>query len=294
MEFEVGARDGTRLRGRLDDGDRGRAWVVAVHGVGEHMGRHAHLHGTLGGRAPVVRLDLRGHGLSGGPPADAPGFRLLLDDLDDALLHLRRELGMGAWSLFGHSMGALVACAWLQRRMGREGGPVRAARAPSAPPPSRTFLSAPPVGVPGLLGRVAGALPPWMLRGIGRLLSPARAAGLVDLGNLSHDPSVEARYRADPLCHTRLGLSLLCGLVAASRETFSRPVPAPGPSFAAWGGGDTIIDTASARRCFGAGGAGSGFVAREFPGAFHEMHHETPPHREPYLAFLKESLAPDG
>ncbi|KNC49749.1 lysophospholipase L2 [Thecamonas trahens ATCC 50062] len=87
------------------------ATVVLVHGFGEHSGRFAHVAKALvAGGAVVHALDLRGHGMSGGPRADGQ-FDWLVEDL--RVIHERAYEGLPCF-LYGHSMGGLLCIRYLQ------------------------------------------------------------------------------------------------------------------------------------------------------------------------------------
>lgn len=92
--------------------------LVIVHGAGEHSGRYEHFIAlALARRWTVVAGDLRGHGQSQGVPTHLDTFDDYLGDLDAIWRHF--ELTHQPTTLFGHSMGGLVAARFAQTRPGR-------------------------------------------------------------------------------------------------------------------------------------------------------------------------------
>ena len=248
-------------------------WIVAVHGLGEHSGRHGYLDELFGQEANVLRYDLRGHGRSGGSTKADGCFDRFKEDLEKIVSYLGSYHGMENYSLFGHSMGALIAWDYL--------------REAHAKTPDALFLSAPPVGIPAIAAKVL-AKNTKLLNLLCRFCPPIQIGGAVaiDTTLLSHDPAIRESYINDDLCRSKLYLNLLLQLILASKDAFSEIPSPPCPCFVAYGSGDRIIDTARLREYFGDTGA----EVLAIEGGFHELHNETAPFREPYFDFLRRSL----
>lgn len=91
-----------------------RAWVILVHGLGEHLGRYGHVATALVARGfAVVGWDLRGHGRSSGARGDVSAGEQLVDDLALVCRHFRRE--NVPLFLFAHSLGGQIALRLLER-----------------------------------------------------------------------------------------------------------------------------------------------------------------------------------
>jgi len=113
-ETRLSTPDGLQLHSRcwLPDGQPTAA-VVLIHGLAEHGGRYAPVAERLTADAyAAYALDLRGHGLSGGPRIYIDSFQQYLDDVTQFLQEVRTELPNRPIFLFGHSMGGLIAT-WL-------------------------------------------------------------------------------------------------------------------------------------------------------------------------------------
>jgi alpha-beta hydrolase superfamily lysophospholipase len=139
-----------------------RAALLLVHGLGEHSGRYDHVGQYLAERGvSVYALDHQGHGRSGGPRGTVSDFNVFLDDLANFDAYMRIENEGRQNFMLGHSMGGLIAVAYLLER------PLK---------PDHVILSGP-------------ALVP--------ILDPD--APPIDPTRLSRDPLVQEAYLADPL-----------------------------------------------------------------------------------------------
>jgi pimeloyl-ACP methyl ester carboxylesterase len=107
-------RDGVRLAVR-DQGPRhAEATVVLLHGLcleqGSWAGQIRQLTQQWGDRIRIISYDHRGHGRSGSAPKRTYTVAQLAEDLADVLTALRVT---GPLTLAGHSMGGMVALAYL-------------------------------------------------------------------------------------------------------------------------------------------------------------------------------------
>jgi alpha-beta hydrolase superfamily lysophospholipase len=190
-----------------------RAAVVVVHGASEHSGRYARLAHVLGGEGyAVYALDLRGHGGtadSTGPgrigPRGVPG---LLDDVGELIARVRADLGNRPIVLLGHSMGAVVAQAFVEQH----GTDVVAYVLSGAMGPA-DGVSEVAAGIREAVNAGMADEPLDMLGGFNAPFEPARTG----FDWLSRDPDEVDKYIADPLCGGSLPLTY--GFVAEMLET---------------------------------------------------------------------------
>jgi pimeloyl-ACP methyl ester carboxylesterase len=115
-ERTVVVRDGVRLAVR-DQGPRhAEATIVLLHGLclekGSWAGQIRHLTHQWGDRIRIISYDHRGHGASGSAPKRTYTVAQLAEDLADVLTALHVT---GRVTLAGHSMGGMVALAYLGR-----------------------------------------------------------------------------------------------------------------------------------------------------------------------------------
>jgi len=197
-EWAAGA-GGMDLFWRLWAPESSWASLLLIHGLGEHSGRYQELVHRLGDEGVAVfSFDLRGHGKSGGPRGDVPGFGTYLEDVARMEAVRDRELPhCGKRFLLGHSLGGLMALRHLQARAGSYDGGIF-----SAP-----WLQA--------------AQPSWLRafgRGLGRVLPGLPLPNGVGPGRLTRDPEMAAIWREDPLVHTRITVRLFREAEAAQRD----------------------------------------------------------------------------
>jgi alpha-beta hydrolase superfamily lysophospholipase/SAM-dependent methyltransferase len=136
--FESGftAPDGTRLFFRawapLTPSERPARALVILHRGHEHSGRLAQLVERIGRREDwAFAYDARGHGHSPGIRGDAPGFAMLVSDLDAFVRHIANRYAIAVEDIVvvANSVGAVVAATWVHDYAPRIRGLVLAAAA---------------------------------------------------------------------------------------------------------------------------------------------------------------------
>lgn len=268
-------RDGLQLR-TLVWSPQGttHAHLVLTHGIAEHAGRYAHVAARFA-RAGIAThaYDLRGFGASGGRRAYVDAWSRYHDDLEDQLAAIRTAAGTRPVTLYGHSMGGLIALGYVL----------------AVPPrrrPDLLVLSAP---------AIAARVPRWkrgladvLGRAVPRLMFPSD----IPPGALSRDPRVEAAYRSDPLnvhrATARLGMELFHeqSRVQARLAQLSQ---LPVPTYVLHGSDDPIVPVSATASLEGRGNV----TRRVYPGLRHETHNE--PEAEAVmsdtLAWIERSIA---
>ena len=168
-----------------------RGTVLLVHGLGEHIGRYAHVAAHLNADGwHVLGYDQRGHGASGGARGGLPRWDSLLCDLGQVVEAVRAELPRPL-VLVGHSMGGLVAGRFVAEGLKKR--PSAWWRKVDALVMSSPALDAGLNWHQKLLLAVSCRLLPGLAVGNG--LDPAW---------VSRDPHVVEAYRRDPLVHDRI------------------------------------------------------------------------------------------
>lgn len=251
-------------------------WLIITHGIGEYTGRHNFLVELFSGKFNLLFYDLRGHGLSSGKRVYIENFSDYAKDLQKILIYLQNRYRMDRYALYGHSMGGLITSDFVKNFAAKEFYP------------ELVYLSSPPVGVGGLVGKIVNEIPSSIFAGLAQLPISFRLSGLVEQDNLSHDPQVKIDVKNDPLCaasiHSKLGIEL----VKAARMTFDQPLNFDCASFVSIGSGDKIVCPESLIEYFTH--VETNFMLKVFPEAYHEIHFEIERFRKPYLDFVKESI----
>ena len=261
----VRTRDGLALPLRhWTTGGAAHGTVLLVHGLGEHIGRYAHVAAHLTARGwDVTGYDQRGHGA-------APGKRGVLRAADDLLDDLGRVLGAvrtmaSAFAgtapdataaaplvLIGHSMGGLVAAQFVAEGRGAVDALVLSSPALDA---GLSFAQ-----------RVQLA--------VGHALVPDLAMGnQLDAERISHDPAVVAAYQADPLVHDRVSARLARALVDGGALVRARAAAWTVPTLLLWAGDDRLVAPAGSA-AFAAAAPPAVVTARRFDGLWHELFNE--------------------
>jgi alpha-beta hydrolase superfamily lysophospholipase len=140
-------RDGAELYTQVKESGS-PVWIIATHGVQEHLERHKYLVDLFGHDFNIFQYDLRGHGRSTGKRAYIEDFSLYMEDLLEITRFLKDKYRMERYVLFGHSMGALITCAFIQNYVDE------------SIYPERLIVNAPPCGADdGLMSSIVKVLP---------------------------------------------------------------------------------------------------------------------------------------
>lgn len=261
MDPTLTTADGLQLRVREWPRADARGTVLIVHGLGEHVGRYAHVAAQLNGWGwHVVGYDQRGHGAS-------EGARGALAQPDDPLRDLAlvldavRAQNPGPLVLLGHSMGGLIAARFCAERV----------RSVDALVLSSPALDAGMNPFQKLLLAVLGPLAPNLAVNNG--LKPAW---------ISRDAAVVAAYQADPLVHDRVTPRLVRFIVDGGELVRARASQWSVPTLLLYAGSDRCVAPRGSA-AFAAAAPKSVLTAREFAPLYHEIFNE-PEQREVFAA----------
>ena len=247
----LGAGD-TVLYWRLWAPSRPRAAMLLVHGLGEHSGRYQMFAETLSGRGyAVFAYDQRGHGRSRGSRGHIDRFEDLVSDFDAALSDMRDRLGHASLPTvaMGHSMGALVVLATIQR----------------APDPwVGAVLSAPWLAT-------KAPVPAWKRR-LGEMMEgiwpSAPFSAPLPPEHLTRDPAMQRAKREDPLNHARISPRMFFEVERVQEMLRAGWGPYP-PTLLLVPGADPVAD-ADVSAEWGAARADWGVETVGLPGLRHE------------------------
>ncbi len=254
-EMQLKTSDGLSLYAWLrQPAGNPRGVIAHVHGIGEHSHRYDHLtaywedHGYAS-----AGFDQRGHGRSEGQRGHTPSYDSLMDDIALFLAQVETELPGVPVTLYGHSMGGNLVLNYVIRRR---------------PSIARVVASAPYL-------RLTFEPPSWkvhmaqLIRWIIPTLS--QRTGL-ELGALSRDPEVIARYQADPLVHDRITPSFFVQVHAAGESIIDRAAELKIPALVMHGSADRLTSPAGSVD-FVAESSGKALL-QVWEGFYHELHNE--------------------
>lgn len=268
----VKMRDGAELYVQIKQ-TTSPIWIVATHGIGEQLERHQYIPELFGKDFNIFQYDLRGHGRSTGRRAWVQNFSQYMEDLKEIICFLEETYRMERYILFGHSMGALISCAFMQNY-------VEESRYPE-----RMVVNAPPCGAPGLFGKILKGISPAILGGACEIPYSVPIGGLVNLDYLSHDPHVKEEYLKNELNALTFQSKLIFELMKTAQATFAEPIRSKCPNFATVSGSDKVVGAADSIEYFTI--IDKTFNLKIFDGAYHEIHNEIEMYRKPYFEHLK-------
>jgi alpha-beta hydrolase superfamily lysophospholipase len=270
MGRTIQTRDGMALVRRDWPSADARGTIVIVHGLGEHIGRYAHVAARLNAsRWNVVGYDQRGHGAS-------PGERGRLAAGDDLLVDLAgviddvRAGSSGRLVLLGHSLGGLVAARFVA-------GALEAPRPAWQRDVDALVLSSPALEVGMTTAKRA------LLATLETLTPNLGIGNGLDATGISRDPAVVAAYRADPLVHDRIAPRLVRFIADAGPAVRALAPRWQVPTLLLYAGADRLVVPAGSA-AFAAAAPASIVTARPFGSLFHEIFNE--PEQDEVLAVL--------
>ena len=252
--------------------------VLIVHGLGEHIGRYAHVAAQLNAWGwRVAGHDHRGHGASAGPRGGLADADDLLRDLAQVIDAQRAAHPGQPLLLLGHSMGGTVAARFVAEGVGA--APAAAwHRTVDGLVLSSPALAADVSAVQTLLLAVAGRLAPNLRLGNG--LQPAW---------VSRDADVVRAYVADPLNHDRITPRLARFILDAGACVRSRAREWTLPTLLLYAGSDRCVAPAGSAAFATAAPAGV-VTTQVFEPLFHEIFNE--PEQGEVFAALGAWLGP--
>jgi alpha-beta hydrolase superfamily lysophospholipase len=264
MERTIATRDGLALVRREWPFADASGTIVIVHGLGEHIGRYAHVAARLNASGwSVVGYDQRGHGASPGERGRIAAEDDLLADLAAVIDTVRAE-ARGPLVLLGHSLGGLVVARFVAGAL--ESPPPRWVRGVDALVLSSPALDIGMTAAKRLLLATLETLTPQL--GIGNGL---------DADAISRDAAVVAAYRADPLVHDRIAPRLVRFLADAGPVVRALAPRWRVPTLLLYAGSDRCVVPAGSA-AFAAAAPSDGVTTHAFAPLFHEIFNEPEQH----------------
>jgi alpha-beta hydrolase superfamily lysophospholipase len=214
----------------ITNGQALRGQIVLVHGLGEHMGRYAHVIKRLNDWGFAVRsYDHYGHGKSSGERGCLASPHRLLDDLGMVIDDTRKKMATQSTAnvpliLLGHSMGGLVAARFVSLNMR---------------PVDALVLSSP------ALGAKLSGFQKFLLAVLPYILPNLAVANGLDASKISHDAAVVKAYLADPLVHNKISPLLGKFIFNNGATTIEQAAKWTVPTLLMYAGQDKLVDPAA-------------------------------------------------
>ena len=179
-----------------------KAVVYLVHGLGEHVGRYAHVGQAFADAGyALAGFDLRGHGKSGGPRGHLPSFDAFMDDIEGFEKQINGRFVDIPRFLYGHSLGGILVLNYVLRRKPDFKGII------STGAGLRTSLEEQTAKV-------------TMARVLGTLIPNVTIPSGLDPRTISRSPEVVDAYVNDSLVHDKMSLGFGKIMLAVLPWTF--------------------------------------------------------------------------
>lgn len=232
-----------------------KAIVCIVHGMGEHSGRYPYLVDYLLGKGyGAFALDHRGHGNSKGQRGHMPNYEAMMNDMD-AFLNMAGKLYPEIPKfLYGHSMGGNVATNYVLRRKPHIKGLIASA------PYFRLAFTPPAWKVS--LGKAMAGIIPGLSQGTN-----------LEVEAISRDPKEVAKYKADPLVHSKITAAFFVNIHPAGEYAIEHAADLTVPTLVIHGTADRLTSYEGSK-AFVANSNGKAEY-KEWDGYYHEMHNDT-------------------
>ena len=226
-----------------------RGTALLVHGLGEHMGRYAHVARHLNDWGFAVRgHDHYGHGLSTGIRGGLPSDNRMLDDLAKVITQTRSNMAADEpLVIIGHSMGGGVVGRFVSLNLA---------------PVDALVMSSPALD-PGL-----NIVQKALLAVLPKIAPNLRIGNGLNANYICRDGAVVAAYLADPLVHDRISARLASVIATSGAATIHEAPRWTTPTLLMFAGEDKLVSPAGSR-AFAA--ASSECVTTQ---AFEHMYHE--------------------
>lgn len=234
--------------------------VCLVHGLGEYVGRYAHVAAALNEAGfALMGYDQCGHGHSAGPRGHVPPYDAVMAQIDRFLDEAAVRYPARPRFLYGHSMGGGLVLNYALRR-DAQSLTSRLAGVIATSPALRTTEPLP-------AAKMTAA------RVLNRVLPGMRMANGLDLAAISRDPEVTEAYRADPLIHDRASARLGLALIQNGEWALAHAAGFPPIPLLLMHGTADRITSAAATQEFAARVRGE-CTLKLWDGLYHETHNE--------------------
>ena len=246
--------DGFALRVRADEPvTPPRARVIVVHGIGDQVDGVPYVTAAtaLAARGfSVRRMELRGHGQSGGPPVYVNRWADFREDLGGFVRVASAEAPALPLFLVGISMGGLIVINYAAHHPGGLRGVV---------------ALAPALGDTGGSPFLRAILPL-----LSRIIPKVGLDPKLDLSHLTRDAELQRAYLADPLYQTRVTPRLASEMRRAIADTQASAASFRVPLLILHGTADTLTSPQSSVEFYERAGVADK-AYRRYEGAYHNL-----------------------
>jgi len=268
MEYNILLSNRQVLKGVISSpGGTPGAFIIFVHGLGEHTGRYESWAALLKDeRIGFTGVDLPGHGRSDGARGNIKNYSLTDEMIEILHEHVSKTFPGIPVFIYGHSLGGGIVLDYILRK--------------------NPGFKAAIVTSPWLKLSFHPSKAKIILAGIMKHIFPGlvQPSGLV-VDHISHDRAVVERYNSDPLVHDKISVSLFHNAMNAASSALSNAGNLNIPLLLMHGSDDMICSPDGSREF-----AGKTKMAelKIWEGGYHELHNEL--FRNEVFAYLKAWL----
>jgi len=254
MDFNIRLSRGNVLKGIVSSpGEKTRAIIIMVHGLGEHINRYSDWAGLFREKGfAFLGVDMPGHGSSPGKRGYIRSYSVT-DEMIDTLIHTSKMTFPGCpVFLYGHSLGGGIVLDYLVRKK------------------------------PGIKGAIVTS--PWLKLSFEPAKSKIMLASLVknvlpgltqpsglNVNHISHENAVVEKYTNDPLVHGKIAVSLFYSAMQAGKNALQNAAELTIPVLLMHGSDDMITSPEGSREF---AEKSNKVELKIWQGGYHELHNE--------------------
>jgi alpha-beta hydrolase superfamily lysophospholipase len=254
MDFSIKLSNGQILNGIImSPGEFSKAVIILVHGLGEHVHRYLYW-AELFKKEEIgfLGVDLPGHGRSEGRRGNIKNYALTREMLDILLKNCNHIFPGSPVFIYGHSLGGGIVLDYLLK---------------SNPKIKGAIVTSPwlRLSFEPSKGKMAiASLMKYILPGL------VQPSGL-NVNHISHDESVVAKYKNDPLVHGNISVALFSGAMSAAESSLASASDLRVPTLLLHGNDDLITSPDGSREF---AGKTKLVELKIWDKGYHELHNE--------------------
>jgi alpha-beta hydrolase superfamily lysophospholipase len=254
MDYNIKLKNGQVLKGIIaSPGDKVRAVIIFVHGLGEHIQRYNHWSELLTKEGiAFTGMDLPGHGRSEGVRGNIKSYAQTDEMLDIMMENVSKTFQGIPVFIYGHSLGGGIVLDYILRKK-----PVIKGAIVTSPWLKLSFE-------PDKFKIAIASVMKYILPG---LIQPS---GLV-VNHISHDKDVVEKYVADPLVHDKISVGLFHSAMRAGRTALENASGLSIPLLIMHGSDDRMCSPEGSRIFASKTGMAE---LKIWDGGYHEIHNE--------------------
>lgn len=253
MELKINLSNGEILRGFCLAPEKPNAFIVFVHGLGEHIQRYNSWADQFFKKGIGFEgVDLPGHGCSDGKKGHIKSCQLIDEMIDKLFADLRMSLPGTPVFLYGQSMGGGLVLDYLVRKNPQFNGAIV-----TSPWLKLTYE---PDELSVRLAAVIKNILPGFVQNSG-----------LKVEHISHDDTIVEAYKNDPLVHGKISVSLFNIAMSAASNALKNAEHLKIPLLLMHGSDDQICSPHGSKE-FAASSGMTEFML--WNGGYHELHNE--------------------